>query len=61
MNYQLVSDDSPQGLETVVLQEIQKGWKPQGGVAVAAWYEPYDEHNPTSGAQFLFYQAMTKE
>ena len=53
MRYQLVWDNSPQGLATLVMGLLNQGWQLQGGVSVCA----LDDARYSRGT-LLYAQAM---
>jgi len=63
ISYQIVSADTPHGLEAEVLTEMEKGWRPTGGVCVAGGTRT--SHGKRGTFEYVaveFFQAMvTKE
>ncbi len=55
MKYKIVTEISPYFLSLAVNDEIERGWKPQGGVAITKSLE--EEYQ----AKYMFAQAMVKE
>lgn len=51
MEYKIVFDSFPEGLEDKVNEMIGQGWRPQGGIAVSS----------RNDMEFYFYQAVTRE
>lgn len=57
--YQIVSDDSKDGLSLKVEKALAVGWQPLGGVSVVS-IPAYDRHNEPDGVNLEYSQAMVR-
>lgn len=56
MLYKIIQSADPQVVVDKVNEEMEKGWRPLGGVAISAWYPP-----GAPGAVERYAQSMIKE
>lgn len=61
LEYEIITGNTAQEIHDQMKEAIAKGWRPQGGISIAVWYEPEDKYNTDPDSYMKYAQAIVRE